>query len=164
MKTRDFSLVLGAAGFLALAPGAAKWSASLQAVDGSSLAGTASVETTGGAKGMAPKDTMAARSMDNESATAIISITGAKPGSKLAWYVHQAKCGASGPVVGSSSAYQPLTADGKGKATATAKLSAGLTEGQEYSVAVHGGASESAPVAACGDLRPGGISAGPVNQ
>jgi hypothetical protein len=163
MRIRNFTMGLGAVGLLGAVLVAPKWTATLSSTDGSGLAGTATVEAKGDTKMPNPTDTTAA-AMPQQGAgevTASINITGGKQNAALAWGLHEGKCGGSGPMVGSASDYPKIQADGSGSGQATATINRDLTEGQEYSVAVHGGDSPDAPVAACGDLRSGDRTAVP---
>ncbi len=151
MRIRNVTAVFSAAGLLAAASfGAANWSATLAAVDGSSIAGRASVQSAAG-----PSDTTASQGY-----TATISVTGGPADATLAWQVHQGRCGSGGQTVGSASAYSALRTDGQGAATSTATIAEPLSDGGEYAVSVHGGSPDS-PAIACGDLR---ASAGGTGQ
>ena len=141
------------------------WTATLGPRGGSGIRGSASVESGGGPAPMM-RDTMTRDSARRDTtaypteqpsgdAKASVSVEGARSGGMHIWHVHQGRCSDTpGPVVGDQSAYQPMTADERGRATASATLrGVTLKEGEEYSVSVHSGASPSDPVAACGDLR-----------
>lgn len=150
MRIRNVTAVFSAAGLLAAASfGAASWSATLAAVDGSSIAGRATVQSAAGPS--MPADTTAAPSA-SQSYTATISVTAGPADATLAWQVHEGRCGAGGQTVGSASAYSALRTDGQGAATSTATIAGPLNEGSEYAVSVHSGATSS-PAIACGDLR-----------
>jgi hypothetical protein len=143
------------------------WTAQLAPKGGSGIRGSASVE---GGDSPAPitRDTMQRDSARKDTTTypteqsgggaakASVSIEGAKSGGMHIWHVHQGRCSNEpGPVVGDQNTYQPMTADERGRASASVILrGVTLTEGEEYSVSVHSGASASDPVASCGDLRP----------
>ncbi|MHB1330069.1 MAG: hypothetical protein ACYC2K_17865 [Gemmatimonadales bacterium] len=155
---RNVTAVFGAAGLLAAASfGAANWTATLAAVDGSSIAGRASVQSA--AAPTTPADTTAMPSAA-QSYTATISVTGGPANATLAWQVHQGRCGAGGQTVGTPSSYSPLRTDAQGAATSTATIAGPLTEGTEHAVSVHSGAAGSKAIA-CGDLR---ASAGGTGQ
>ena len=141
------------------------WTATLGPRGGSGIRGSASVESAGGPAPVM-RDTMTRDSARRDTTTyptepaageakASVSVEGAKSGGMHIWHVHQGRCSDTpGPVVGDQNAYQPMTADERGRATASATLrGVTLKEGEEYSVSVHSGASASDPVAACGDLR-----------
>jgi len=142
------------------------WTAQLAPRGGSGIRGSASVESGGGAAPM-HRDTMYRDSARRDTTTypmdqsgggaarASVSVEGAKAGGMHIWHVHQGRCSSEpGPVVGDQNAYQPMTADERGRASATAILrGVTLQEGEEYSVSVHSGAAPSDLVASCGDLR-----------
>jgi hypothetical protein len=141
------------------------WTATLSPRGGSGIRGSASVESAGGAAPVI-RDTMTRDSARRDTTTypaeqaggdakASVSVEGARSGGMHIWHVHQGRCSDTpGPVVGDQNAYQPMTADERGRATASATLrGVTLKEGEDYSVSVHSGASPSDPVAACGDLR-----------
>jgi hypothetical protein len=113
------------------------WTAKLMPVGGSTVSGTATVTAT-----------------TPDSATASLSITGAKPG-PYPWHVHSGKCGGGGSPVGSASAFPPLTVQSSGQGTAQATIAFKLVDGSPYSVNVHKSMSDMAPIA-CGDLVNGG--------
>ena len=140
------------------------WTATLGPKGGSGIRGSASVESAGGpapvmqdtmTRDSARKDTTTSPTEPGGEARASVSVEGARSGGMHIWHVHQGRCSDTpGPVVGDQNAYQPMTADERGRATASATLrGVTLKEGEEYSVSVHSGASPSDPVAACGDLR-----------
>lgn len=141
------------------------WTATLSPRSGSGIRGSASVESAG-PPAPVMRDTMTRDSARRDTATsptekadgdakASVSVEGARSGGMHIWHVHQGRCSDTpGPVVGDQNAYQPMTADERGRASASATLrGVTLKEGEEYSVSVHSGASPGDPVAACGDLR-----------
>ena len=141
------------------------WTATLGPRGGSGIRGSASVESAGDPAPVM-RDTMTRDSARKDTtayltepaggeAKASVSVEGARSGGMHIWHVHQGRCSDTpGPVVGDQNAYQPMTADERGRATASATLrGVTLKEGEEYSVSIHSGASPSDPVAACGDLR-----------
>ena len=145
------------------------WTATLGPRGGSGIRGSASVENAGGpapvirdtvTRDSARKDTTTSPTerAGAGAAKASVSVEGANSGGMHIWHVHQGRCSDTpGPVVGDQNAYQPMTADERGRASASATLrGVTLKEGEEYSVSVHSGASPSDPVAACGDLRSSG--------
>ena len=165
MRTYLFGLALSM-GVLTLGSNP-NWTAQLSPKGGSGIRGSASVESGGGGAAPMARDTMTRDSARKDTTTypmnqsgdgaakASVSIEGAKSGGMHIWHVHQGHCSATpGPVVGDQNAYQPMTADERGRASSSATLRGiSLKEGEDYSVSVHGGASASDPVAACGDLR-----------
>jgi hypothetical protein len=108
-----------------------------------------------------------------------VSITamGLESGKTYAWFIRNGRCdsheqkqedqqqdpqqqqptdqqGQKGSIVGSESAYQPLRADDRTSASASAIISSGFQEGSEYYAAVHEGENKSDKVVSCGDLKP----------
>lgn len=154
MTTRNFTMALGAVGLIGAAlVTAPRWTATLAATDGSSISGTATVDAT--MPETFPKDTMAPmpKSPKVEAFNASVSVTGAKANAMLAWHVHEGKCGAGGGIVGTDAAYPDIKVDGQGAGQATARVTRDMTEGKEYSVSVHKGATDEDPAIACGDLK-----------
>lgn len=113
------------------------WTAKLSPLGGSTVSGTATVTA-----------------ITPDSATASVSITGAKAG-QYPWHVHSGKCGGGGSPVGGASAYPPLSVQSSGQGTAQATIAFKPVEGMQYSVNVHKSMSDMAPIA-CGDLINGG--------
>lgn len=132
--------ILGLSGLAVLTAAAAHfspaWTAKLSPVGGSNVSGSATVTAT-----------------TPDSATASLSITGAKAG-QYPWHVHSGKCGSGGSPVGSASAYPPLTVQSSGQGTAQATIAFKPVDGTPYSVNVHKSMSDMAPIA-CGDLTNG---------
>ena len=168
MITGHFTVALGTLGLLALVSNPASWSAKLESKDGSTIGGTARVETSGPSMAM-PKDTMAppprpdtappappaaqqTPSSTNQ-AKVTLTITGAKANSTLAWHLHQGKCGSNGSLIGDANAYTPLKVDANGSGNATTTVSAALTERGEYYADVHASADQGSTVSACGNLE-----------
>lgn len=127
------------------------WTATLAPTDGSSIGGTATV-------GTAAKDGMKSDSAGGGygALVASLTLTGAKPRATLVWFIHEGKCGGEGPIVGDEGSYRPALIDEKGTGKAVATVSAPMTNGKDYRVEVHGGASKTSPVVACGNLAPEG--------
>ncbi len=117
-----------------------KWTATLNAQNGGTVKGTASLAPgTGGG-----------------SSVATISITGGKAGTAYPWHVHTGKCGAAGGgVFGSGSAYKPVTAGADGSGTSTANLSVAAPTTGDYHVNVHASATDMKTIVSCGDLTMG---------
>jgi hypothetical protein len=133
--------ILGLSGLAVLTAAAVHfspaWTAKLAPVGGSSVSGMATVTAT-----------------TPDSATASVSITGAKAG-QYPWHVHSGKCGGGGSPVGSAAAYPALTVQSNGQGAAEATIAFKPVDGQPYSVNVHKSMSDMAPIA-CGDLSNGG--------
>jgi hypothetical protein len=117
-------------------PGQAEtWHATLTAVGGSGVSGTAS-----------------ARDM-NDATHAIIDLRGARGGDVHPWHIHQGQCGdPNAPVVGPASAYPPLTVGAGGAASVQAHVPVELNEATNYIVNVHESTRNMGTIIACGDL------------
>jgi Cu/Zn superoxide dismutase len=118
-------------------PGQAEtWSATLAAVGGSGVTGTA-------------------RANDMNDAThATINISGGRSGGVHPWHIHEGRCGdANPPIVGPASAYPPLNVGAGGTATAQAHVPVELNEAKNYIVNVHASPSNLGTIIACGDLN-----------
>ena len=81
-----------------------------------------------------------------------ISLSGVPAGPARPWHVHAGGCGSGGSVIGSASAYPPLTVGEDGRATGNARIALQLDEAKTYHVNVHASASEMGTIIACGDL------------
>ena len=118
-------------------PGANEgWSGTLHPVGGSGVSGTA-------------------RGMSGHDMTMVtVSVTGAHPGARLPWHVHEGQCGqGSPPVVGPASAYPVLTVGADGSATAQAHLNMDLNEAKSYIVNVHASPTNLGTIVSCGDFN-----------
>lgn len=114
-----------------------KWTATLQSMSGSSVAGTASL----------------APSSDGKASVATISLTGGKAGSAYPWHIHKGKCGNnSAGLFGSGSAYKPVKVGGDGAGTSTADIKMAPPSSGDYHVNVHASATDMKTIVACGDL------------
>lgn len=112
------------------------WNATLAAVGGSGVSGTAKGTTA------------------HDSTHVTINISGAQPGATLPWHVHEGKCGdAAPPIAGDASAYPPLVVGSDGTATATAHLTVALNEAKNYIVNVHASPTNLGTIVACGDYN-----------
>jgi hypothetical protein len=131
MAVRTITLSLAVLTFAA----APKWTAMLQPTGDSRLSGSAVVEA-----------------VSADSTLATIQLSGAKPGSDLAWHIHSGACGGKGQIFGAQSAYPTLKAGPDGKATGSVTLPAALPPSGEYSVTVHKSVTDMSP-AACGGLK-----------
>ena len=118
-------------------PGQAEaWSATLSAVGGSGVSGTAT-----------------ARDMD-DATHATINITGARSAGVHPWHIHEGRCGdANPPIVGPATAYPPLNVGAGGTATAQAHVPVELNEAKNYIVNVHASPGNLGTIIACGDLN-----------
>lgn len=111
------------------------WSATLAAVGGSGVSGTAT-----------------ATEMD-DATHATVSITGARGGGVHPWHIHEGSCGDSNPpIVGPASAYPPLNAGSGGTARAEAHVPVELNEARRYIVNVHASPTNLGTIIACGAL------------
>lgn len=119
------------------APGVPEtWKATLTAVGGSGISGTAQGTTA------------------HDSTHVTVNIMGATPGATLPWHIHDGKCGdASPPVVGDASAYPPLVVGADGRATAMAHVAIKLNEARNYIVNVHASPANMGTIVACGDYN-----------
>ncbi|HEY0972696.1 MAG TPA: hypothetical protein VGE02_17130 [Gemmatimonadales bacterium] len=81
-----------------------------------------------------------------------VSLTGVPTGELRPWHIHEGTCGSGGPIVGSPTAYPPLTVGEDGKATGSARISLQLDEAKSYHVNVHASAAQMATIIACGAL------------
>lgn len=118
-------------------PGASEgFRATLSPVNGSGVSGTGSA-TSG-----------------HDMTMVSVNVTGARPGATLPWHVHEGKCtDASPPIVGSPSAYPPLTVGSDGRATAMAHLDLDLNEAKDYIINVHASPTNLGTIVSCGDLN-----------
>jgi len=117
-------------------PGAMEgWSGTLHPVGGSNVSGTA-------------------RGTSGHDMTMVtVSVSGAQPGARLPWHVHEGKCGeGSPPVVGPASAYPVMTVGADGRATAQAHLDMDLNEAKSYIVNVHASPTNLGTIVSCGDF------------
>jgi hypothetical protein len=97
--------------------------------------------------------TATARDMDGAT-HASVSISGGRSGGTHPWHIHEGRCGdANAPIVGSASAYPPLSVGGGGTATAQAHVSVELNEAKNYIVNVHASPTNMGTIVACGDLN-----------
>ncbi len=81
-----------------------------------------------------------------------VNLTGVPAGDARPWHVHDGKCNSGGGIVGSASAYPPLTVGADGRATGNATLQLQLDEARDYHVNVHASAAQMGTIVACGDL------------
>ncbi|SOD03262.1 hypothetical protein SAMN05216486_1099 [bacterium JGI 053] len=117
-------------------PGANEdWSGTLSPVGGSGVSGTA-------------------RGTSGHDMTMVtVSVTGAQPGARLPWHVHEGRCGqGSPPIVGPASAYPVMTVGADGRATAQAHLNMDLNEAKSYIVNVHASPTNLGTIVSCGDF------------
>lgn len=115
--------------------GAPKWTAILQPTGTSVLTGTAVVEE-----------------IRSDSLEAEIQLSGAKPGTEIAWHIHLGGCDDRGMILGPQSAYPLLKAGAEGKATGGVTLAGAMPSQGEYSITVHKSNTDLTAVA-CGGLK-----------
>ena len=112
------------------------YSATMSAVGGSGITGTASGTTA------------------NDSAHVTVNITGGQPGATYPWHVHEGTCSdASPPIVGPATAYPPLVAGSEGRATVVAHVPVGLNEAKNYIINVHASPTNLGTIVSCGDYN-----------
>lgn len=144
-------VTLMAAGWMAAVAAAPTWRARLVATGGSSVAGTAELVI-----GTAPVSSAPANvAPGTGEATATVRVTGAKPRSRVIWFIYDGICEATGRIVGEAAAYPPVKLDELGIGEAVAAIPVLLRDGGRYSVRVHAGLTTEDPVVACGALAPG---------
>ena len=111
------------------------WSGNLSPMNGSSVSGSA----TG----------MSANNMTHVT----VSVVGAQSGARLPWHVHEGQCSdASPPIVGSPTAYPPLTVGADGRARGEAHVALDLNEAKTYIINVHRSPTD-LTVISCGDFN-----------
>lgn len=81
-----------------------------------------------------------------------VTLNGGTTGASYVWALHEGKCDAPGPIVGTMGDYPALTVANDGRATSNVRLTHRLDEAKKYTVVVHASASDMASVVACGDL------------
>jgi Cu/Zn superoxide dismutase len=112
------------------------WSATLSAVGGSGVSGSATASDM------------------NDATHATVTIAGARSGGVHPWHIHEGRCGdANPPIVGPASAYPPLTVGSGGGASAQAHIPVELNEAKNYIVNVHASPTNLGTIVACGDLN-----------
>lgn len=106
--------------------------------------GTLSAVATSGVSG-----TATAREM-GDGTHATLTIRGGQSGSTHPWHIHEGRCGdANAPIVGTVSAYPPITVGSGGSGTAQAHVPVKLNEAKPYIVNVHRSATD-LTVISCG--------------
>lgn len=110
------------------------WSGDLSAMSGSSVTGTAKVQSVAVGAG------------------ATISISGATPGAQHPWHIHRGTCGSNGPIVGNAGSYPVLSVGADGRAAANASIGAALVEETPYYVNVHLSPGALGTIVACGEI------------
>lgn len=126
-----------------------RWKAELVPEKGSTVSGSATVESRG-----------------TDSTALTISIRGAELNKSYAWHLHQGGCATGGPVVGMETAYPELQTSGSGTAETSVTLGIAPPTSGVHSVRVHPMAptfkagDKSMKFAetsvACGELKPAG--------
>lgn len=112
----------------------ADWSAALVAGNGSTVKGDLRIESS------------------SAGYVANFALSGSAPGAEHLWHIHTGTCANGGPIVGTMSAYPVLKVGPDGKAAATAKVGATLTDGGAYIVNVHRSAADMS-VLVCAPLK-----------
>jgi hypothetical protein len=84
--------------------------------------------------------------------TATITLTDAPANGTHPWHVHSGTCAEKGPIVGSPSAYPPLSADASGAARLETTLPFATPTSGNYSVNVHMSPTQMGMVVGCADL------------
>jgi hypothetical protein len=112
------------------------WAATLAGKDGRKLTGAATAKSNA----------------DGTGTDVTVTIDGDTPGATRPWHIHAGSCAKSGGVVGAGRAYTPMTIDGKGHGSATAKLTVLLADTTTYYVNIHDAAAAMGIIVACGDL------------
>lgn len=137
MGIRLVTLILAAAALSS----AHKWTAILQPSGDSILTGTAVVEE-----------------VSADSLAAEIQLSGAKPGSEIAWHIHLGTCADKGMILGAEGAYPLLKVGTDGRATGGVTVAGSLPEQGEYSISVHKSSGGMNSIA-CGSLKSTGGAA-----
>jgi hypothetical protein len=147
--------------FLLGLTGDARWSATLQAQNGSKVSGTAVVEAHGA-----------------DSTRFSVSIRGATPEATLKWHMHTGKCSEAGSIVGTESSYPELRPGSGGTAESMVVLPVAPPSSGAFSIQVHrtemggspkgsdgaaantsaGAMGGSKATVACGELKPLGAN------
>ena len=83
-----------------------------------------------------------------------LTLRGSDAGQQHPWHVHQGRCDAMGPVVGSSVAYQVLQIRGDGNIDHSQTVRETLESGRAYYVDIHASRSDMDRIVACADLQP----------
>ena len=83
-----------------------------------------------------------------------LSLRGSEAGQQHPYHVHQGRCDATGPVVGSSVAYQVLQIRGDGNIDLSQTIRERLEPGRSYYVDVHPSRADVDRIIACADLLP----------
>ena len=111
------------------------YSANLSAMSGSTVHGTATVYSNGGAQ------------------TVNLQISGGTPGATYPWHIHAGSCAdAMAPIVGDPQAYTSLGTSGDGTASLMTTIPATLSNDRPYHINIHASPTTMATIVACGDL------------
>jgi len=114
---------------------------------------TGSLFTPAGLAGAVQVRGTAVWSRDGDSASRVtVTLSNATPGGVHPWHVHRGRCGDNGAIVGDAAAYPPLAVDGKGNASASARLNIAMPESGDYYVNVHALATNMGTIISCGNL------------
>ncbi len=133
MIMKALGTLLGLPGALTLA--GTVYNADLESEGNSGVSGSARIETFG-----------------RDSATAQITVNGARPNVTLAWGIQAGDCDKPGTSMGAESVYPKIQTDSTGTGTATATVRPGVSDGGDHALVVHQG-DQMGSVAACGELK-----------
>jgi hypothetical protein len=115
---------------------AQRWSGRLNPVGGSGISGTAQGTSA------------------HDMTHVMVNVSGAQPGARLPWHVHEGTCGeGSPPIVGPASAYPVMTVGADGRATAEAHVALDLNEAKNYIINVHASPTNLGTIVSCGDYN-----------
>lgn len=91
-----------------------------------------------------------------KSGTTIVTLTlaNATPGGVHPWQLHLGQCGADEGVFGTADAYQPVTVDRDGRASASARIALETPTTGSYFVIVRASGANAETTVACGNLAP----------
>lgn len=148
MLSAAFKVVGGAAVVATLGAISHEWKTDLKPVGDSQIVGEASVAVSTDMKSMTDTTKAAAPGV-----TAKVNIKGAKDGDVHPWHVHAGACGSpDAPIVGTAKEYEAIKVGSTGEGSATAKVSAQLSETGQYLVNVHK-SPDDMTVVSCGQLK-----------
>lgn len=120
------------------------WTANLSATDLAGPAAREDVANIDGSARMEMGETPAQSRVE-------VHITGLQAGT-YPWHVHSGTCQTGGPIVGSATAYPPLTVGADGAAHVEAGIPVETPTSGDYHVNVHRSPEDLATIVACGDL------------
>ena len=127
-----------------------EWKADLKPTDGSTITGSATVNT--GTPPTADTTQPAAAPFKAD-----VSIMGAKEGDTHPWHVHTGTCGTKdAPIVGAAGDYEAIKVGANGEGKAMATVNEVLAGNGQYLVNIHKSA-EDLTVISCGELKMSGV-------